>query len=72
MSNYPPFFKRRAEALHAALSSDTFRFDASDLMPPPIGDQAFFQAMMTYVAEGPDSLDRILAELDAAWPDDTS
>ena len=38
-------------------------------MPPPVGDQVFFEAMMTYVREGPDSLDGILAELDAAWPD---
>jgi hypothetical protein len=28
--------------------------------------------MMTYLAEGPGSLDRILTKLDAAWPDDTS
>jgi hypothetical protein len=25
--------------------------------------------MITYAKEGPGSLDRILAELDAAWPD---
>jgi hypothetical protein len=56
----------RAEALQAALASGSFRFDASDLMPPPIGDRLFFDAMMTYLAEGPDSLDRILTELDAA------
>ena len=70
--NYLPFMRLRAEALHAALAADTFRFDASDLMPPEVGSRAFFDAMMTYVAEGPGSLDRILTELDAAWPDDTS
>jgi alpha-glucoside transport system substrate-binding protein len=70
--HYPPFLRRRAETLRAALAADTFRFDASDLMPPPVGNEVFFRAMMTYLAEGPDSLDRILAELDAAWPDDTS
>jgi hypothetical protein len=26
--------------------------------------------MMRYAREGPESLDSILAELDAAWPDD--
>lgn len=26
--------------------------------------------MMTYATEGPGSLDAILAELDAAWPDE--
>jgi ABC-type glycerol-3-phosphate transport system substrate-binding protein len=70
--NYLPFQRRQAEALQTALASDSFRFDASDLMPRPIGDEVFFRAMMTYLDEGPDSLDRILAELDAAWPDDTS
>ena len=30
----------------------------------------FWDAMMTYLAEGPASLDAILAELEAAWPDD--
>ena len=72
MDNYPPFVRQQAEAFQAALASGAFRFDASDLMPPPIGDRVFFDAMMTYLADGPGSLDRILAELDAAWPDDTS
>ena len=38
-------------------------------MPAEIGQGLFWDAMMTYLTEGPDSLDRILAELDAAWPD---
>jgi hypothetical protein len=37
-------------------------------MPRPIGDGLFWSAMMTYVREGPESLDMILSELDAAWP----
>ena len=68
--NYPPFWRPTVEALRAALAADTFRFDASDLMPPEIGQQPFWNAMITYLDEGPESLDRILAELDAAWPDD--
>jgi DNA-binding SARP family transcriptional activator/ABC-type glycerol-3-phosphate transport system substrate-binding protein len=67
--NYSPFFQRQAEVLEAALENDTFRFDASDLMPPPIGDGLFWAAMMQYVREGPDSLDEVLSDLDAAWPD---
>ncbi|HEX5937547.1 MAG TPA: extracellular solute-binding protein [Actinomycetota bacterium] len=67
--HYPPFVRRQAEALQEALAADTFRFDASDLMPPPIGDRLFWDAMMRYVREGPESLDEVLAELDAAWPD---
>lgn len=67
---YPPHLRERAGDLSAALAADTFRFDASDLMPPAIGAGAFWDAIVRYVAEGPGSLDRILAEIDAAWPDD--
>jgi DNA-binding SARP family transcriptional activator/class 3 adenylate cyclase/ABC-type glycerol-3-phosphate transport system substrate-binding protein len=68
--NYPQFWRGPAEQVYAALAADTFRLDASDLMPPEIGAGLFWDAMMTYLEEGPESLDRILAELDAAWPDD--
>jgi DNA-binding SARP family transcriptional activator/class 3 adenylate cyclase/ABC-type glycerol-3-phosphate transport system substrate-binding protein len=66
------FWKSQAKLLRTALDGGTFRFDASDLMPPDVGEDAFWDAMMTYLDEGPDSLDRILVEIDAAWPDDTS
>jgi alpha-glucoside transport system substrate-binding protein len=69
LDHYPPLLRRQAEVLRAALAADTFRFDASDLMPAGFGDRVFWDAMMTYVEEGPDSLDEVLAELDAAWPD---
>jgi hypothetical protein len=39
-------------------------------MPAEVGAGRFWEAMMAYLAEGPESLDRILTELDAAWPDD--
>jgi DNA-binding SARP family transcriptional activator/ABC-type glycerol-3-phosphate transport system substrate-binding protein len=70
VSVHTPFLRPQAEALLAALEADTFRFDASDLMPPELGADRFLAVMMTYLEEGPESLDRILAELDAAWPDD--
>jgi alpha-glucoside transport system substrate-binding protein len=70
VSNYDPFERHQAKLMRAALAADAFRFDASDLMPPPIGDELFWDAMMRYAAEGPASLDAILAQLDAAWPDD--
>ncbi len=69
LDNYPPFVRRQAELVANALAAGTLRFDASDLMPAEIGQGLFWDAMMTYLTEGPDSLDRILAELDAAWPD---
>lgn len=69
LKNYPPFWRGQARLLDAALASDTFRFDASDLMPPSIGRGLFWNAMMTYLTKGPGSLDRILHDLDTAWPD---
>jgi ABC-type glycerol-3-phosphate transport system substrate-binding protein len=69
LDHYPAFVRRQAQVIREALAADTFRFDASDLMPPGFGDRAIFDAMMRYVDEGPESLDEILAELDTAWPD---
>ena len=70
LSNYEPFQRHQAEIINTALTADAFRFDASDLMPPEIGADLFWKAMMRYAREGPGSLDAILAQLDAAWPDD--
>jgi DNA-binding SARP family transcriptional activator/ABC-type glycerol-3-phosphate transport system substrate-binding protein len=72
LANYDPFERQQAEVINAALAADAFRFDASDLMPPRIGAELFWDAMMRYATEGPESLDAILTELDAAWPDDSS
>ncbi len=38
-------------------------------MPPEVGANLFWKDMIRYLEQGPDSLDGILAELDAAWPD---
>lgn len=46
----------------------TWRFDASDLMPPEVGSAAFWKGMLDYVDEGPEGLDRIFAGIEAAWP----
>jgi alpha-glucoside transport system substrate-binding protein len=48
-----------------SVESDLVRFDASDLMPEGIGAGPFWDAMIQYFLEGPDSLDTILADLDA-------
>jgi serine/threonine protein kinase/ABC-type glycerol-3-phosphate transport system substrate-binding protein len=66
---YPAHWREQAALVYESLANDTFRFDASDLMPPEVGADAFYKAIMTYIAEGPDSLDHLLAELDDAWPD---
>jgi alpha-glucoside transport system substrate-binding protein len=69
-ARYGPFERRQAELIYAALADDTFRFDGSDLMPQEIGAELFWDAMMRFATKGPESLDAILAELDAAWPED--
>jgi serine/threonine protein kinase/ABC-type glycerol-3-phosphate transport system substrate-binding protein len=68
LGHYPSFWREQASLVYDALASDAFRFDASDLMPPEVGAERFWNAIMTYSTEGPDSLDRLLKELDAAWP----
>jgi len=69
-SAYDPSWRRVADILRSALVADTFRFDGADLMPPEVGTGPFWQGMIRYLEEGPDSLDAILAELEAAWPAD--
>lgn len=69
-SAYDPVWRRQADNLRAALDADTFRVDGSDLMPPEVGTNPFWQAMIRYLDDGPQSLDAILAELEAAWPED--
>ena len=51
-----------------SIAAGLWRFDASDVMPPEVGAGAFWKGMVDYVDGDPDSLDRILAEIDAAWP----
>src|SRR4029079_9267542 len=45
VAHYAPTWRPTAEALKAALAADTFRFDASDLMPPEVGGGAFWKGM---------------------------
>ena len=57
---YPDDLSRRAAEV--LTTADRFRFDASDLMPEPMGT-AFLQGIIDYTRE-PDRLDDILASLD--------
>ena len=75
---------RLCQELKDALVSGQLRIDASDFMPPEIGGVvgepetggavrgAFLQGMLDYVAQGEESLDGILATIDAAWPEQDS
>jgi alpha-glucoside transport system substrate-binding protein len=43
-------------------------FDASDQMPPEVGQGSFWTGMVKYMQDGPDSLDGILQDIDDSWP----
>lgn len=63
---YPEEWRRTAAAtLRAAQAEDLLRFDGSDLMPTWLGSFPFWSAMIEYLRGGPDTLDEILASLDA-------
>jgi alpha-glucoside transport system substrate-binding protein len=53
-----------------ALSEGTGRFDASDLMPAEVGSGSFWTGMLQLVTEGPDSIETVLADIEASWPED--
>ncbi|MDH5294822.1 MAG: ABC transporter substrate-binding protein [Acidimicrobiia bacterium] len=57
-----------ADVITAGLGAGEARFDASDLMPSAVGSGAFWTGMVDYAQNGPDALDGILADIDAAWP----
>ena len=37
-------------------------------MPPEVGAGTFWQGMVDYIDQGPDSIDQVLAEIEASWP----
>lgn len=47
------------------LGADTFRFDASDLMPAAVGQGSFWTGMVDYV--GGDSAEDVASEIQASW-----
>jgi DNA-binding SARP family transcriptional activator/ABC-type glycerol-3-phosphate transport system substrate-binding protein len=64
--NYPDAWRRGIAAdLARAQDRDLVRFDGSDLMPPWLGTHPFWEAIVDYLRGGPESLDGILARLDA-------
>ena len=68
LDNYEnPTYRRIAELTREALAADGFRFDGSDLMPPAVGVGTFWSGMRRYFLEGPDSLEEIMAEIEASW-----
>lgn len=56
-----------AEVVQAAIASGTFRFDASDLMPPEIGAGLFWEGV-TDLLNGVKTIPQVLMDIDDAWP----
>jgi alpha-glucoside transport system substrate-binding protein len=54
--------------LTQSLEDGTGRFDASDLMPAAVGSGSFWTGMVRYLQEGPDSLESVLADIEASFP----
>jgi alpha-glucoside transport system substrate-binding protein len=54
-----------AEILQGAT---TFRFDASDLMPGPVGAGTFWTEMTAYVNNPSANLNQLLNNIDQSWP----
>jgi alpha-glucoside transport system substrate-binding protein len=63
-----PILADASVVLTKALTAGTGRFDASDLMPAAVGGGSFWTGMLEYVQSGPDSLDGVLDDIEASWP----
>lgn len=46
----------------------TFAFDASDLMPPSVGQGTFWNGMFDWIAANGTNTDQVLADIEASWP----
>ena len=58
-----------ATVLTGAIEAGNGRFDASDLMPGEVGAGSFWTGMVRYMQQGPGSLDKVLDDIEASWPE---
>lgn len=65
-SLYPTEVERNLFEIGA--NADILRFDASDLMPGPVGTGAFWTGIVDWIG-GQRSLDEVLTNIDQAWPE---
>ncbi len=59
---------RAADVLTSALKAGEARFDASDQMPPEVGQGSFWTGMVKYMQGGASSLDGVLEDIEKSWP----
>ncbi|MDZ7792642.1 MAG: ABC transporter substrate-binding protein [Spirochaetia bacterium] len=50
------------------MNADTFRFDASDLMPGQVGAGSFWKGMVDWVSG--EDLEKVLTNIDNSWPEE--
>ncbi len=55
-----------------AAKNGTGGFDASDLMPPEVGQGTFWTGMLDYMEQGPDSAQSVLDQIEESWPAETA
>lgn len=55
-----------AEAITTALDEQTFVFDASDLMPPAVGQGSFWEGMVDFA--GGASSEEVTSTIESSWP----
>ena len=56
--------KYEFEIIHSAMNIDNFRYDASELMPRPVGAKYLWQFFFKYIGTGGDRLVQLLNDLD--------
>jgi alpha-glucoside transport system substrate-binding protein len=59
--------KTFAEAITTALAENTFVFDASDLMPPEVGQETFWTGMIDWSQGTPTQ--EVVDAIEASWPE---
>jgi alpha-glucoside transport system substrate-binding protein len=64
-----PILGEASGILAEALANGTGGFDAGDQMPAQVGSGSFWTGMVEYMQKGPGSLDQVLADIDASWPE---
>ena len=52
------------DIVHEALNQNLFRYDASEIMPRDIGSDSLWKFFISYIREGPESLVKLLNQLD--------
>ncbi|MEM9041249.1 MAG: ABC transporter substrate-binding protein [Actinomycetota bacterium] len=65
-SLYPTQVER--DLFQIGAQADVLRFDASDLMPGPVGTGSFWTGMVDWIG-GQRSLDEVLVTIDESWPE---